>query len=121
MIDEKKLIETIVNTPSKHQDDCCLEFLEGMATRQHEILDIIKEQPKADWITYTEGNELPYNGQKVWISFTNEVCSYVKQAWWIYDHFEWDNGKRVKDYPTAWMPYIVPQPYKKEGAENGWN
>lgn len=95
-------------------------YLENVFKWREENLEIVdeNEQPQADkWIPYTTNCELPYNGQKVWISFSNEICSYVKQAWWIYDHFEWNNGKRVKDYPIAWQPFIVPQPYKKEGAE----
>ena len=118
MIDEKKLIEDI-----RKCDRYVVEFGEEKTLFDMVLLDdvksIINRQPKVDWIPYTTNCELPYNGQKVWLSFSNELCSYVKQAWWIYDHFEWNNGKRVKDYPLAWMPYIVPQPYKKEGAENG--
>ena len=76
------------------------------------------QQPKTDWIPYTTNGELPCNGQKVWLSFSNEICSYVKQAWWIYDHFEWNNGQRVKDFPLAWQPFVAPQPYKKEGNSN---
>lgn len=113
MIDEKKLIEDLKAKiyPERFGERCnAMDVISG-------VLQVISEQPKTDWIPYTTNGELPYNGQKVWISFANEICSYVKQAWWIYDHFEWNNGKRVKDYPLAWMPYIVPQPYKKEGAE----
>lgn len=93
------------------------EIDKDVLTLNKDICGIIERQPKADWIPYTTNGELPCNGQKVWLSFTNEVCSYVKQAFWNCDHFEWDNGKRVKDYPTAWRPFIIPQPYKKEGAE----
>ena len=114
VIDEKRLIEDLKSKiyPEKFGERCnAIDVISG-------VLQVIDEQPQADkWIPYTTNCELPYNGQKVWISFANEICSYVKQAWWIYDHFEWNNGKTVKDFPIAWQPYISPQPYKKEGAE----
>lgn len=109
MIDEKKLIEAIVNTPSKHQDDCCLEFLEGMATRQHEILDIINEQPKADWIPCKErlpekrGNYLVCSKGVTW------VANWFLNTWWGIE-----KRCRYSDV-EAWS--ILPQPYKEEGAE----
>lgn len=71
-------------------------------------------EDKDSWITYANGEDLPWNGQKVWLSFTSPYTSFVKSAYWIYDHFEWANGKTVKDVPLAWKPYVVPEPYKTE-------
>lgn len=117
VIDGRKLYKWIkaqINPYGKPFEGTVFEF--GNKVMEH--IEAMENQPQADkWIPCTTNCELPYNGQKVWISFANEVCSYVKQAWWIYDHFEWNNGKRVKDYPIAWQPFITPQPYKKEGAE----
>ena len=73
------------------------------------------EEYNNGWIPYVTNEELPTNGQKVWLSFTNEYTSFVKSAYWIYDHFEWANGKKVKDFPSAWKPYKIPEPYQKEG------
>ena len=118
MIDSKKIISYIkrhINPYGKPFEGTVFEF----GNKVMDYIEAIEKQPKTDWIPYTVGGELPCNGQKVWLSFTNEIRSYVKQAWWIYDHFEWNNGKRVKDYPLAWQPFIDPQPYKREGAEDG--
>lgn len=113
MIDEKKLIEAIVNTPSDCQDDCCLEFLEGMATRQHEILDIINEQPKTDWIPCEV--ELPKEMKEVLISRENSKTGtsigYYNKVFGWYDQCLL---RGVTDV-VAWMP--KPMEYKKEGAE----
>ena len=59
MIDEKKLIEEIVNTPSECLDSYSVSSVQqgiqyGCATRQNEIIDIINRQPKADWIPCEE-------------------------------------------------------------------
>ena len=118
MIDEKKLIEEIVNTPSKSQDDCCLEFLEGMATRQHEILDIIKAQPKTDWIPCEE--RLPSKNGLYLAIFECEGEMVVDIMFMIGKQFYYPEdaigvtGRSVE--VLAWQP--LPQPYKKEGAKN---
>lgn len=44
LISKKALIDAIVNTPTK-QGYCNAGYLNGMATRQNEILDIIKSHP----------------------------------------------------------------------------
>ena len=63
------------------------------------------------WIPYTTNGELPKEGQRVWLSFTNEVTSHVKDAWWQGKFFVWNNCHIVKDTPTAWKPYDIPAPY----------
>lgn len=73
----------------------------------------VSKMENTNWIPYATNEELPTNGQKVWLSFTNEYTSFVKSAYWIYDHFEWANGKKVKDFPSAWKPYKTPEPYQK--------
>lgn len=73
----------------------------------------VSKMENTTWIPYATNEELPHNGQKVWLSFTTEYSSFVKSAYWIYDHFEWANGKKVKDFPSAWKPYKTPAPYQK--------
>lgn len=77
-----------------------------------------------DW---TPCSKLPKSSttMKVWMSFYNKTqngnFSYVKSGRWYYDHFEYENGKRVPDdILVAWMPYYTPKPYKKiiQGKKN---
>lgn len=78
----------------------------------------IKNQPTAcndGWIPYATGCKMPNEASRVWLSFTNPVTSYVKSAWYINGHFEWDNCRRVKETPMAWKPYEVPAPYQPKG------
>lgn len=63
------------------------------------------------WIRIASGN-MPANGKKVWLSFTNEIESYVKVATYVNGKFMHENGHPVKDKPTAWQPYEVPAPYE---------
>lgn len=93
-------------------DEACVEG--NQAKRIEKELDKIAND---DWIPVSE--RLP-GKQKcfgVYLSFTNPVTSYVKKAWWINDHFEWDNGKNLKDNPTAWMRIQYPEPYKPKGEK----
>ena len=61
------------------------------------------------WIPVSE--RLPGdNIIRVWISFTNQYGSYVKSAFWNGSYFEYANGKKVKDKPTAWKRYSPPEP-----------
>ena len=70
---------------------------------------------ETDWISCEE--RLPKEHCcKVWLSFTNKYTSYSKSAWWDEGKFYWQNGREVKEKPTAWMHYQIPQPYKKEGV-----
>ena len=106
MIDEKRLIEDIDKKLEK--DSFYLRAV---------FKELIYKQPQADkWIPCSE--RLPNRAfVTVWLCFTNEYTSYIKKAVWHGENFYWKNGKKVKDKPIAWMEYIVPQPYKKEGAE----
>ena len=79
-------------------------------------IEALEKQINDGWIPYTTNGELPNNNQRVWLSFTNPHASFVKSAWWINDHFEWKNGKKVKDYPSAWKPCEVPVPYQPNGG-----
>ena len=67
------------------------------------------------WIPCSE--RLPEKNEyiKVWLSFTNNICSFVKRAIWYGSHFEYENGKVVSDTPTAWMQYYAPEPYQQKG------
>ena len=126
MIDEKKLLDDLM-------------YCKGLGRKSLEaVIEIIKEQPQVvckdctrrEW--YQKGYRDGVNADKwipcserlpnrafvtVWLCFTNEYTSYIKKAVWHGENFYWKNGKKVKDKPIAWMEYIVPQPYKKEGAE----
>ena len=99
---------------------------EKMAECYEHAIEIVKEvaeefgkdtnvRTNDDWIPFNSYN-LPNKGQKVWLSFTNEITSYVKHAWWVGTHFEWDNSRRVKETPIAWKPYDVPAPYQPKGV-----
>ncbi len=62
MIDEKRLIEEIVNTPTEESGYNPV-YLSGCATRQLEILDIIDRQPKVgEWIPCSEQEEPTEDG-----------------------------------------------------------
>ena len=114
MIDEKKLIEILEDWKSKNEEkgyDTAKDLIQ-------EMLYIVNEQPKTDWIPCEE--RLPNKAfVTVWLCFTNEYTSYIKKASWHGENFYWKNGKKVKEKPIAWMEYIVPQPYKKEGEADG--
>lgn len=69
------------------------------------------------WIPYVTGCEMPNEASRVWLSFTTPIASFVKSAWYINGHFEWDNCKRVKETPMAWKPYDIPAPYQPKGSD----
>lgn len=80
-----------------------------------EIVNQLAEEHNNGWIPCSE--RLPEEGKaiRVWLSFTNPVASFAKRAWWNDNHFEWDNGQRVKDKPLAWMVSVAPEPYQPKG------
>lgn len=67
------------------------------------------------WIPYATDCKMPNEASRVWLSFTTPIASFVKSAWYINGHFEWDNCRRVKETPMAWKPYNVPAPYQPKG------
>ena len=80
-----------------------------------EIVQEVAEEYNNGWIPCSE--RLPEKNKyiKVWLSFTNNICSFVKRAIWYGSHFEYENGKVVSDTPTAWMQYYEPEPYQPKG------
>lgn len=48
LIGREKLIKAIVNTPTNSQTNTLQGYLDGIATRQLEIIDIINAQPTVD-------------------------------------------------------------------------
>ena len=129
MIDEKKLIEAIVNTPSECLDSYSVSSVQqgiqyGCATRQNEIIDIINKQPKTDWIPCEErlpecewGCETKALMYQLKGTNTIQVCYYGEGGKYrdryfrtYTDVFEGFDAKDV----IAWQP--LPQPYKKEGG-----
>ena len=136
MIDEKILTERLEEKRSKYQDLANGSNFDGWheedikytskAEMCEEIVEIVNqlaeeqqsfgnsEQVNNVWIPCSSG-VIPKEGQRVWLSFTNEVTSYVKDAWWQGKFFVWNNCHIVKDTPMAWKPYEIPAPYKPKG------
>ena len=112
MIDEKVLIEAIMR-------DVIITTEEAFDLR-NEIVELIKEQPQADkWIPigqYPSGPSL--------LCFENgEMCvghfDYDCDEWIISSGGEYETNLFEDEIePIAWTN--LPQPYKKEGAENGY-
>ena len=125
MIDEKKLMEEIVNTPSECLDSYSVSSVQqgiqyGCATRQNEIIDIINRQPQADkWIPCSE--RLPESSVNVivWyegIGWDDEQIKGYAIARYRSCFGDW-SGTFVCEALNviAWQP--LPAPYKKEGAK----
>ena len=75
----------------------------------------LAEEYNNGWIPCETGCKMPNEATRVWLSFTTPFASFVKSAWYINGHFEWDNCRRVKETPMAWKPYVVPAPYQPKG------
>lgn len=73
------------------------------------------EEHNNGWIPYVTGCDMPNEASRVWLSFTTPIASFVKSAWYINGHFEWDNCRRVKETPMAWKPFEIPAPYQPKG------
>jgi len=80
------------------------------------LVDQVEEEYEAStakkhkWIP--TGERLPSKERmRVWMSFTEPWGAYVKRGVWACGHFEWDNGRRLKELPDAWMPLYKPEPY----------
>ena len=120
-MNKEKLIAAIVNTPSKHQKGGSAEFLSGMATRQHEIIDIIHEQFNKDWIPcevslpVPENEDGPYPVNYVTLD-TGDVAIGVYRTddkVWYTRRLEGEPQYTTTHNVVAWQP--LPQSYKKEG------
>lgn len=74
----------------------------------------IKEGSLEDWEKRVFTCPLPYDGQEILISvgryIYEEICSYDEYGCGLENNGDWDGV-------DAWMP--KPEPYKKEGTENG--
>lgn len=134
MIDKKKLIEAIVNNPTKDCDKFSSwvfqnGYLNGSATRQNEIIDIINAQPQADkWIPCEErlpekyGDYLvaiiPKAGvlwQRIMIARYSDLMGICVQPSFHIGEVGKDSFEKLEGV-VAWQP--LPQPYKKEGNSN---
>ena len=116
MIDEKKLIEDLKEkiAPERFGERCnAMDVING-------VLQVISEQPKTDWIPckaklppMPKENPLFENKPIEIYLVSLGYEDYPIRAFW--------NGKNFTDgwsklNVEAWMN--LPQPYKKEGAEN---
>lgn len=135
LINREAVIEAIVNTVSKVDDDKTLkDKYDGAVFRQHEILDIIENMPPAQqWIPVTE--RLPEKREWYWGVFREYdtgwvnpipyICDYIGcRTWattkdgWILRNCTDDIDGQVSKYFSdilecvAWMP--LPVPYKEE-------
>ena len=120
MIDEKKLIEEILEHKDKIKS--CDKRVDEVYELAHDhIIDIINIQPKTDWIPCEV--EMPKDETLMYWT-THEDGSiimhgYLKRNGFIYNWEVDDLEKRKRQGKVvAWMPIFKPQPYKKEGAEN---
>lgn len=126
MIDEKKLIEAIVNTPTEESGYNPV-YLNGCATRQFEIIDIIDKQPKVgEWIPCSE--RLPEKDGTYLCSCDWSIGSFVCVRKFAKDlhsiqkydfpkgsgagfyYYEEDWGYSKETDVIAWQP--LPEPYK---------
>ena len=121
-MNKERLIAAIVNTPSNHQEESSLEFLNGMATRQHEIIDIIHRQFNKDWIPCEVGLPIAEEGEPYPANFVTlddgDVCIGVYRSddkVWYTRRLEGETVYTTTHKVVAWQP--LPQSYKKEGAE----
>lgn len=81
VIDKEKLIEAIVNNPTKDCDKFSSwvfqnGYLNGSATRQNEIIDIINAQPKTDWIPCED--VLSMSESDFITHILSTICDYAK-------------------------------------------
>ena len=114
MIDEKKLIEDVKKFMEGSLAQLSLFTLSRRKVEQfietkEDLISIIEQQPKTDWIPCE-------------VDMPKELGRYIvtlkdgRSLEAIYDNV----SKRFIMYEhevIAWQP--LPQPYKKEGAENG--
>ena len=78
LIDANALVETIVNTPSEVAQFHTYNVLSSLAERQHEILNIIDEQPTVDAVEVVHGRWIDRYGGKYAIPAYD--CSECKKS-----------------------------------------
>lgn len=87
-------------------------YHERNAVKILEALDMaIKalEQPEQRWIPCTDPTKLPKN-KVLWITCEICGCRVLKEIYW--DMTEWSDDVSGL---IAYMPYVEPAPYRKEG------
>lgn len=125
-IHEKYYNET---TPCKNQIESCLQRIRlcDLARIINQVKDEYNNRSinastdcstNNGWIPCSERLPEPECSRHVWLSFTNQYCSYTKEAIWEWDKFVWMNGKEVKDEPVAWKLYSRPEPYQPKGEND---
>lgn len=102
----------------------CNHYKKSIVCTWEETLNKIKADlfNELNRISSVGGKWIPCNKEmppsdkncRVWISFITPWGGYVKKASWVYNHFEWENGKQVKDEPDAWQLYNTPSYYAPE-------
>lgn len=117
MIDEKKLLEKLEELKFANEErgyDTAKDVIQ-------EIINLVDEQPKTDWIPCEERLPELDEGTE---SFKQSKCCLVALEWWdgeITEEVGWYNQSGVWNQDSknckviAWQP--LPAPYKKEGAE----
>jgi len=118
MIDEKKLIEDIINTPSKIMNEIPYEktMFDNIHKRQNEILDVINRQPRVgEWIPCSE--RLPEAEGEYLCSLYYAIPPYnlFHPENDIYIHtisIQKFDGTSFKSSVIAWMP--LPPAFKGE-------
>lgn len=121
MINEKKLIDRLWKRHREVQnndDDYSNKEAEIICAEICNIVSIIDEQPKTDWIPCEE--RLPSEENEEYLICTNEahvrILFWTKRGW---NTFIGSEGKYYTDAEIknviAWQP--LPQPYEEEGAE----
>ena len=110
MIDEKKLLEKLEELKFANEQkgyDTAKDIIQ-------EIINLVNEQPKADWIPCEV--ELPKENTEVWVTVEELDGDCYTQSSWLQEG-QWVVKKTpLNPKVIAWMP--KPRPYKKEGAEN---
>ena len=111
MIDEKKLIEDIKD-----------RLFINNALEQI-FIEIVEQQPKTDWIPFDEPPKEDDTYIVAWLPIGLDCMARTKHyyALWDFENDEWEvdvpeSYKNLEIIGIAYQP--LPQPYKKEGAEN---
>ena len=109
VIDEKKLIEILEDWKFKNEE-------KGYDTAKdlvQEMIYIVNEQPKTDWIPCEE--RLPSEQNQYLVSLEGYCKPMIAYFSTENKKWYWYNSTSEMRYVIAWQP--LPQPYKKEGAE----